>query len=312
MKWVKRLLWGLAVVVVVLIAAAVVLVMTVDPNDYKDLIVKEVNKTTGRELTLEGDIKLSLFPWLGMRLGAAHLSNAEGFGEDPFARVEEAQVRIAILPLFKGEVRADTLRLNGMHVNLSKNAQGVTNWDDLLSKPKTQQPPPEPEPTDGALAPAALAIGGIEITDTALRWEDGQSGTDLTIAPLNLRTGAITLGEPFDLKLDLRAENKTPPVEVSVNLQGLVTLDLQQQRYQLTDLNTTLEARGETLPAGQISVNLKTSLDADLEAQTLRVTPLTLEAAALQLLGGVDVTQLLSDPRVKGQLKSQPFSPRDV
>ncbi len=312
MKWVKRLLLGIALVVVVLIAAAVVLVVTFDPNDYKDLIVREVNKATGRQLTLEGDIKLALFPWLGMRLGTAYLSNAEGFGADPFARVEEAQVRVAILPLFRGEVSADTLRLNGLHVNLSKNARGVTNWDDLISKQKAQKPPPEPEATGDKIAPAALEIGGIEIMDAALRWQDAQGGTDLTLSPFNLRTDAITLGEPFNLKLELRALNKTPPVEVSVNLKGLVNLDLERQRYRITDLNTTLEAQGETLPTSPITANLKMNLDADLEAQTLRVSPLTLEALTLQLLGHVEVTQLLADPRVKAQLKSQPFSPREV
>lgn len=311
MKWVKRLLWAVAAFVVVLIAAAVVLVVTVDPNDYKDLIVKQVDQATGRQLDLEGDIKLSLFPWLGLRVGSTQLSNAQGFGDAPFAHIEEAQLRVAILPLFKGEVRADTLRLHGLRLNLSKNARGVTNWDDLLSRQNTEPPPAETE-VGQANIPSALAIGGIEIKDAALHWQDAQSGTELMISPFNLYTDAISLGEPFDLQMDLYFKNKSPAIGVKLNMDGSITLDVAKQLYQIKALTTTVEAQGDSLPGKQLTANLQTEIDADLQAQTLRVAPLTLEALSLKLQGELEVSQLLGDPKVSGQLRSEPFSPREV
>lgn len=311
MKWIKRLLWAIAVFVVVLIAAAVVLVVAVDPNDYKELIVKQVDQATGRQLDLEGDLKLSLFPWLGLRLGSAQLSNAQGFGDAPFARIEEAQLRVAILPLFKGEVRADTLRLHGLRLNLSKNAQGVTNWDDLLSRQQAEPPPAESE-AGQANIPSALAIGGIEIKDAALRWQDAQSGTELMVSPFNLYTDAISLGEPFDLQMDLYFKNKAPAMGVKLDLDGSITLDPANQRYRIKGLTTTVEAQGESLPGKELTANLQTDIDADLQAQTLRVAPLSLEALTLKLSAKLDVSQLLGNPKVIGQLKSEPFSPQEV
>jgi AsmA protein len=310
MKWVKRLLWAIAVFVVVLIAAAVVLVVAVDPNDYKELIVKQVDQATGRQLDLEGDIKLSFFPWLGLRVGSTQLSNAQGFGDAPFARIDEAQLRVAILPLFKGEVRADTLRLHGLRLNLSKNAQGVTNWDDLLSR--QQAPPPAESEAGQANIPSALAIGGIEIKDAALRWQDAQSGTELMVSPFNLYTDAISLGEPFDLQMDLYFKNKAPAMGVKLDLDGSITLDPANQRYQIKGLTTTVEAQGESLPGKELATNFKTDIDADLQAQTLRVAPLSLEALTLKLSGKLEISQLLGNPKVIGQLKSEPFSPQEV
>ena len=312
MKWIKRLLLAIVLLVVVFFGAAIVLIATIDPNDYKQLIVDEVHKATGRQLTLAGDIELSFFPWLGLRLGAARLSNAKGFGDSPFASVDEIQVRVALMPLFGGEVRADTIRLNALHVNLSKNQQGVTNWDDLV-RPTEPVPAAEPaeKPEPGA-APLALAIGGIDIQEAALRWQDAQSGTEVEIAPVNLSTGAITPGEPFALKLDLQTITKQPAIEATLILQGTVTLDPEKQRYTLRDLKLTLEAQGETLPNGHMKASLETNIDADLQAQTLRMIPLGIEALSLNLQGQLEASQLLGNPQIKGKLKSETFSPREV
>jgi AsmA protein len=312
MKWVKRLLLAVVLLVVVFFGAAIVLVATIDPNDYKPLIVDEVHKATGRQLTLAGDIELSFFPWLGLRLGAAQLSNAKGFGDSPFASVDEIQVRVALMPLFGGEVRADTVRLNALHVNLSKNKQGVTNWDDLVHTKRSapvEEKAEKPEPASTAFA---LAIGGIDIQEAALRWQDAQSGTKVEIAPLNLTTGAIALGEPFALKLELQTITKQPAIEATLMLQGTVTLNPEKQRYTLGDLYLTLEAQGEPLPAGPLKVKLETNVDADLEAQTLRMIPLGIEALSLNLQGQLEARQLLDNPQIKGQLKSQTFLPREV
>ena len=59
------MLLGIVILGVVLLAIAVPLL--IDPNDYKDELVQAVKEHTGRELKVEGDISLSVFPWLGWR-----------------------------------------------------------------------------------------------------------------------------------------------------------------------------------------------------------------------------------------------------
>jgi AsmA protein len=308
MKWLKRLVLAVVIIVLVFVGAAVVLVLTVDPNDYKSLIVQQVDKATGRKLELAGDIQLSFFPWLGLQLGQAQLSNAKGFGEAPFARVEDVQVRVALLPLFRGEVRADTVRLKGLEVNLAKNKQGVSNWDDLVTA--SEQEVQEQDTGESQSAPLALAVGGIEIDDAALHWQDAQSGADVRIAPFNLSTGTLRLGEPFDLEMDLKAVNKAPELTAQIRLRTEVTLDLDTQRYRLKDLSLEVEAKGEPLPGGAADAALATSVDADLKAQTLTLRPLSLEAYSLVLEGHLGVEKLLDAPTLTGELESEPFSPK--
>jgi AsmA protein len=87
--------------IVIVIAGLIALPFFINPNDYKDEISREVEKVTGRNLTLQGDIGLSVFPWLALELGPLSLSNAEGFKSDTFAKVQAAEIRIKLIPLLK-------------------------------------------------------------------------------------------------------------------------------------------------------------------------------------------------------------------
>ena len=80
----------LGAVVALIVAAAIALPLFFDPNDYKDELAAAVQEKTGRELSIPGDIELSVFPWLGAKLGQTSLANAEGFGDQPFAEIANA------------------------------------------------------------------------------------------------------------------------------------------------------------------------------------------------------------------------------
>ena len=73
-----------------LIVLAVTLTLLFDPNDYKKNIIEAIKDKTGRELRIEGKLGWSFFPWIGIETGRLELSNAPGFGKEPFAGVDAA------------------------------------------------------------------------------------------------------------------------------------------------------------------------------------------------------------------------------
>src|ERR1700730_16515613 len=92
-----KFLAGLVGGIIVLVAAGLLAVwLLVNPNNYKDRIVAAVKESTGRELNLTGDIKLSVFPAIALQLGPASLGNPPGFGEEPFLKFKHAAVRIGL------------------------------------------------------------------------------------------------------------------------------------------------------------------------------------------------------------------------
>ena len=88
-----------ATAVAVAIFAAIVFVLVFEPNDYKDKISDGVRKATGRELVIEGDLHLSLFPWLAIEMGRTELGNAPGFDDTPFASFDSARLSVRVMPL---------------------------------------------------------------------------------------------------------------------------------------------------------------------------------------------------------------------
>lgn len=85
----------------------------VNPNSYKPRIAAAVKEAAGRNLVLQGDIRLSVFPWIALQLGPASLGNSPGFGALPFASFKHATFRARLLPLLAGGWRSGAGRSMG-------------------------------------------------------------------------------------------------------------------------------------------------------------------------------------------------------
>ncbi|MDE2448284.1 MAG: AsmA family protein, partial [Gammaproteobacteria bacterium] len=116
-------------IVAVIIAAAIALWLIVNPNDYKGRIVAAVKSSTGRELSLSGDIHLALFPSIALKLGPASLGNPPGFSSaQPFASLQRVSLRVHLLPLLHHQLDVGRVEIDGLDLQLLKNAQGQGNW----------------------------------------------------------------------------------------------------------------------------------------------------------------------------------------
>lgn len=300
----------IGVVVLVLVIGAAALLIFVDPNDYKDQITRAVEEQTGRTLTIEGDMELSVFPWLGLEIGKTRLSNAKGFAEQPFAAVEEVGVQVRLLPLLRKELQMSTLRLKGLDLYLGVDKQGNPNWSDMI-KPAAE-PAPEADEGRGA-ALAGLAIGGVEISDANLVWDDQQAGARYRLRDLDLSLSEIAPETPIDFKLDFEVELDQPQMEGELELAGVLTLGPELQRFEIRDFKLETEAEGETLPGGKVEAELASAVTVDLSAGTLQVADLVLEAMGLKITGQASGQDIQSDQaRFSGNLKLQEFVPRDL
>lgn len=323
MKWVKRLIAVVVILVVLALIIPVIALFTIDPNSYKPLITDQVQKATGRTLTLDGDLKLSIFPQLSLKLGPARLSNAQGFGDMPFAQVESVEVGIAIWPpgpVLAGHIQADKLTVNGLNVDLHTARDGRTNWSDLSSSKegegkakKASGTAAEPKEIHDGSKSMALAIEGVSLKNVKLRLRDDRDGSDTTIAPLNLETSKIRPGEPFDLKADLTAllgAAGKPATSVKLELKSKVTADPATQKYALDGL--TLDANAKSGDQPEVKAHLAANVAADLQAGSAQVGALKLDVNGLPLEGEIKAQDLNGTPQFAGSLRSSGFNPREV
>ncbi|MDH3309568.1 MAG: AsmA family protein [Gammaproteobacteria bacterium] len=229
----------LAIVIGGLLALFIVLAITLtllfDPNDYKKNIIETVKDKTGRELRIEGKLGWSFFPWIGIETGRLELSNAPGFGKEPFASIDSAGAKVALIPLLSKNVVVDTFLLDGLKLNLARNSAGRTNWEDLTAPSKTEKVTEKSAP-DSAPAIGGIGINKIDIRSADITWKDQQAGTRYAVRNFDLTTGKILSGQPAEVKLSFDLESGAPPVRKHLSLKSSMNLDLQAQMLDVTNL----------------------------------------------------------------------------
>ena len=304
---IKWLALGVVAVVALLVLLVVAIILLVDPNDYRDDIGRIVEEQTGQELVIEGDIRLSFLPWLGLDLGRTRLENREGFGDDPFVSIESAGIAVKLMPLLRREVVLDTIRLDGLRANLIVNEDGDANWDlDLPADDDTaaDEPAVVEDDTDADTDPAQLpvtigTIQGVRITDLHVNYEDWQTGARHQAGPVNLRLGELLLDEDVSLDADWVA-SLDDDTRVEGSLDGLLraSSDFQQFRAILTNLE--MRAFAEGLPEDGLELELSAAFDADLQQDTARLSDFVARVAGLRLDAAANISALSTDPRVEG------------
>ena len=138
---IKWIIGGVAALVGLIVIAMLCIPFFIDPNDYKDKITQAVQEQTGRELSMPGDIKLSISPTLKavFRLGNVNLSSRKDFQGTDFFSSELVEINLALWPLIRSkELQINNILLTGVNINLIRNNSGATNWEDLAGGGKAK------------------------------------------------------------------------------------------------------------------------------------------------------------------------------
>ncbi len=298
--------------IILVVAGLIALPFFFDPNDYKEEISEQVEKATGRTLTLNGDIELSVFPWVALELGPLSLSNAKGFKAEQFVKVENTEVRIKLMPLLKKQLVMDTILLDGLTLNLEKNKAGKTNWDDLASDDKAVQDKPANSNSDKP-ALSSINIDGVELTNANIIWTDASTSQQYKINNFNLTTGSLAPGKSSTIDMNFDLTSIKPQVKAHISLDSDVMLDLAKQLYTLTGLNFTINAEGEALPFPKTDITLTGDVIANMEQQTVAVSQLAVQIQDLLINGDVKASKISSDtPDISGNLTVNPFNLRQL
>ena len=300
----------------ILFIAIIGFVVIFNPNDYKKDISDLVKEKTGRNLLIQGDISLSLFPWIGIDLGAVEISNAKNFTQHPFAKMAHLQVRAKLWPLFAKRLEADTLVLEGLELNLEKNEQGVTNWDDLLTKTPQSNAIPDaqtnvtPKVINNDKLLAAFALNGIDIKQAQLNWHDQQQKQKVSIKNVHLNLGKLKPETkiPFNLRFHLQEKN----VDATISLETNVNFTSNFKRFSFYDTKLTSDIVPAALKKHLFPKFDSPLMQLDIDKQTFSADNLNLSQKELKLTIKIATQDLFSNPQISSHISLQPFNPRKL
>ena len=300
MKLLIKLILGLGILGIIAIGAVAITLAYIDPNDYKDTIASKVKDETGRDLRIDGNISLTFYPWLGLDVEGVSLSNAKGFGEAPFLQTKTIKVRAKLMPLLRKELEMDTLVLHGATINLAKNAEGVSNWDDMV-KPKTKTK--EPASSDEGMPLAALVLGGIDIKDANIHWNDMQQKVEYKISDANIVTGELKLGEPIDITASLNASASKPALSSAIQFKGTVAYANGGDVLTLKPMSLEAKVKGKEIPGGAAVIKLSSEIYVDVDKETAQIKDLMFSAFDTEINGQIDAAEILSGkPQINGNV----------
>lgn len=126
---------GLGVAVVAAVVAVVAILMSVDVNQYRDVIEEQAKAATGRALTIGGPIDLSISLTPAVVLEDVAFANAPWGSRPEMIAARRLEAQVELLPLLSGEIKVRRLMLVGPDVLLEVNEDGVGNW--VLDPPES-------------------------------------------------------------------------------------------------------------------------------------------------------------------------------
>lgn len=180
-----RILRWVLLALVLLIIAVVALPFFLPTSVYKEQIVEQVRLTTGRELKIDGDLKISVWPALGVEVNKVRFANAAGAQEPDMASMEQMIVGAELWPLLSGSLKVTEVRLVKPVINLEIDKQGRGNW---LFEPVAAGTATTAAPSDGAAPPAEagdLSFQDVELSDGTLTYRDARTGTSQRVDAIN-------------------------------------------------------------------------------------------------------------------------------
>ena len=308
----------LALVLLALLAFAA----TFDANNYKPQIIKQVEDATGRTFAIDGDINLSVFPWVGLKVENVALGNEKGFKAAQFAAIKQLDIKVNVLPLLKKEVEINTIRLHGLDVSLEVAKDQSNNWSSLAQTQaeadteakakeaeKTEQPAAE---KDGALPLQSLKVEGFEFVDATIRYDDRSSNTAAKVSELNLTTSAITFDEPVDVQFGARVENNQPVIDTQLKLNTQITFNKELTKFDLRDFVFTVLAKANEFVPQQEQVEIRSNIDVSMDEQRVVLKQLQLSALGTTTLAEITLSQFLEAPVIQGSIEVQSFNAREV
>lgn len=215
-----------------------------DANYFKSQMVDYVKTHNQRDLTLDGDIKVTFFPKLALKAEKMTLSQRNS--SKNFASVEKANFYVAWWPLFLKQLQIEHVDLDGVHANIVRFKNGSTNLDDLFTR-------------DGSLNGVKFDIDSIKLKNSSVNFTNEPTGTVYSLHDMEIQTGRLTDSTPGNVSATFRLESAKPRIDCKVKLNSHLLFELKTNHYEFA--NFEIELEGESMGITNLSTNLQGTIN---------------------------------------------------
>jgi len=252
----KKLLVALVVIVVLVVGGVAALPFLIDVNSYKPQIEAQAKEALGRDLKLNGPIKLTLWPNIGLETTDVRLANAPGGQAKEMATLKSLVVSVKLMPLLSKSLEVDSFVLNEPVINLEVDKAGKNNWTIGAQGGK-------PAASGGGGAPqGSIKLGDVRLVNGKLSYANLQTGDKHQLDDVNAQVKLPSMESPLAVngsavwnkeKVELTL-NTGPLAKMLAGDKTTVTKKLASKHLNL-DFNGDVTMKQAVAAAGTISVS---------------------------------------------------------
>ncbi len=215
----KRILIVVSVIALLLVATLVALPFLIPSSVYKAQIEKAATSALGREVTLLGDAKLSVFPVISARIDGAQVANPDGYEGTYMIEAGELKGSVKLWPLFTGKVEINQITLSDATVRLERLADGRANWE-FGSATTSPDARPQDDTKDGSLR---AGIARARLTNAAVFYIDRTTAQQYALTDFDASAHLTSLDPPFTSSGGGRFNGQAFEYDVSLDTLALLT-----------------------------------------------------------------------------------------
>ena len=248
-----KVLLGIGAFIILLVILVILLPIIVDLNQYQGHYRPIIEEALKRKIELK-DIRLTIFPRLGVRIAGFAVLDDPTFSSDPFASLTSLDVGVRLRPLLSKRVEVEELTLRDPLITVIKNRDGILNASTLGKKgaPKPEEAPaPEAPATEGPLRILALlAVDRVSITGGKLTFRDLSAAkpTEYVLQDLDFLLKDVGLGKTPSLHLATLVQPLNFPVKVDGTFGPLKeTSDIEALDFTIALGKTNLAVKGSAV-----------------------------------------------------------------
>ncbi len=213
----KKLLIILAGLIVVIFLSLFSVPKLINWNGYKPKIASMVKDATGRNLRIDGDIKLSIFPNVVFSVSGVHLSNAPGMKAPEMLSIGAVTGKLRLLPLIMRRITVDSFIIQEPSVNLEVDKDGRANWDFAADVQPSTETTGKPSDDEAELPIRGLSLSDVRLSRGNLSMINAVTSQTIMAKDIDLTATLADLSSPFTLALRLNLNNEPVTVDLSLD-----------------------------------------------------------------------------------------------
>ena len=218
----KRVLLIVSGIAALLIIAAFSVPFFIPKSVYKNQIENAATNALQRDVTLAGDVKISVFPHISASVEQVSVANPDGFATPNMIEAGALRGSVKWMPLLSRRVDVQEIAFVDADVFLQRKADGNTNWEFASSKEAS----PPPEGTNGSFD---AGIESAILKNASLTFQDDQSGETYELSELDLEASLRGMDQPLSATASGRFQEQAFTVDIWLDAPEALTRNLPAQ-----------------------------------------------------------------------------------